>query len=111
MLPVYSKVFFRQAGFTGVTTLTVPSGFVWVVRDVDVYADISDLGRVDFFLSELATNAAFVWFNWSSGEQNLKMWRGRQVIAPLSGAGGLTIKNDGGEGCDVSISGYELSEP
>jgi len=89
----------------------VPAGFVWVLRAVDVYADVSDLDRVDFFVSEASTDAAIVWFNWSSAEQNAKHWEGRQVIPELGGAGGLRIKNDGGQGCDVSVSGYELSLP
>jgi len=109
--PVYSTALFRAAGFTGDATVSVPAGQIFIVRDIDVYADVPNLGRVVFYAIELPTNATFAWFNWSSLEQNLKMWRGRQVISPQGGAGALLVRNIGGSPCDVSISGYVLTQP
>jgi hypothetical protein len=114
-LPVYSVVIHRERGFEGSLTIAPPAGYVWVVRDVDVYANAQLDQATDFFVEEASTGATFVWFNWSASEQNLKQWRGRQVIPSLALGGGITIRQvttlpDISLPVDVSISGYQLTE-
>jgi len=107
--PVYSSVLFRAQGVTGEHDVFVPAGEVWVVRDLDAYGTVDSLGRIELYLVELPSFATFAWFNWSSGEQNLKQWRGRQVITPQGGAGALRVQNLGGTPVDVSVSGYRFT--
>ena len=107
--PVYTVPFFRQTGLVGEVTVDIPSGQTWVVRDVDAYASVSALGRVDLFVMAGPDRTAFVWFNWSSGEQNAKHWEGRQAIVSDTTVRSLIVRNDGGDPVDVSVTGYRFA--
>lgn len=109
-IPVYSRCLFRQAGVQGFHQINVPPQELWIVRDIDVYGNMTVDTDADIFVSELFSDAAIAWFHFDQGERRHDQWTGRQVIPYSQGLGGLQIMNEKTGPVDVSISGYVLAD-
>lgn len=112
--PVYSKLIFRVAGFgPGSQEVDMPPGVTWVIRSVDVYSNTTTPQSTRLYITDLFTNATFIFMLWEFSDFGCKTWRGRQVIQQelAPGGVGLYISNTGDHPCDISISGYELTLP
>lgn len=107
----YSRCLFRLAGLTGFHQINVPPGYLWIMRDIDVYGNMTIDRTADILVSELFSDATIAWFHFDLGERRHDQWVGRQVIPYTQGLGGLQIRNEETGPCDVSISGYVLSDP
>lgn len=76
---VYSNVFLREYTEVDLSTDLVPDGVVWIIRDIDISADIvSASGLYCYIGSVLLFNLQL---SGSSGIENYG-WRGRQVLRP-----------------------------
>jgi hypothetical protein len=94
-----------EHGTTSVVSLSVPAGFVYVIRDLDVFltAGISDAtgylkgssGQAIFYFTQTALNSGY------------HSWRGRQVFE----AGESFSFDPGGDAMDFTLSGYKLTAP
>lgn len=104
--PVYSHVFFSVEGLTGEEHVTIPDGFIGVVRCIDAYANVN-FDVVDLFVKDVGSGATFWSVRYELLEQGPRQWRGRQVFIPESI---LQIDNIGAHGVDVRVSGYLLKE-
>lgn len=102
--PVFSVSILQEQGLNGSRSLFVPTGFVWVLRDLDVYKNHLPLPLDQLFV--IGDNGQTIIYNdWSSVDAGrVYAWRGRQVVAT-----GIIVTTN----CamDVSISGYALSLP
>lgn len=108
--PLYSKRMFCAAGVTSVTYAgPVPTGKVWIVRDIDAYTSAGISSVIFFFSMTPAGGGAPAFFagKVSAGSSDTVQWRGRQVIP----AGEYIQINPNGATIDATISGYELDAP
>jgi hypothetical protein len=102
MSAVYSVCFLSQQGLTGTAQISVPSGHVYVVRDIDVYSGAispsvvrfqdGNVGNTIWFVDVFATGA------------NYASWRGRQVFA----AGTIIQFEAPSAPFDLRVCGYDL---
>ena len=101
---VYSKVFFGgNVTASGVTTMyTVPTGYIAVVRDIDVCRNDSGAQRSTFD----AEDDAGGFIHWlTSTQYAVFTWRGRQVFVAGSRFG---VYQSGGD-WTYRVSGYLLT--
>lgn len=99
---VYSHCFGQWSGLSGSETLTVPTGTVWIVRDIDAIALLGSAGSV-----EASRNDATLF--WQVGydgalQADSYQFRGRQVFA----AGETIVLTASPGPWDVSVCGYSL---
>ena len=102
--PVYSLLIFAEAGVDGLRVMSPPDGFRWVVRDIDVYANVTFASREVHIIG--SQGQTFAWWDWNTGDQAAFHWTGRQCIDP---PGQLRVVTS--DLVDVSISGYQLALP
>lgn len=90
-----------------------PPGFVCVLRDVDVFANLG-VSAGDLILADSYTGAGFWYIDTThiSGFNSFQ-WRGRQVFPYVEGeAQGFQFETDAGTNTwYVRASGYLLSQP
>lgn len=98
----YSTSFAALQGLSGDHALTVPSGEVWVIRDIDVYAD--DFAPAEFYFIGASTQTIAYWQSSGASTPSTYQWRGRQVFEP-----GETIILRATNAADVTMSGYRLT--
>jgi hypothetical protein len=107
MAVIYSTRFLSGKGGNGSFPYVVPTGYVVVLRDVDVYADV--VGASQFFLQGDAGQA--IWWNkWDPGDAGYGSWRGRQI---MYAGETFTANCDAAplDGIDYAVSGYLLTAP
>lgn len=106
MAAIYSTKFVEQKGMTLDYFYVVPSGYVAVVRCIDVYqgAVLSDNSL--YFQG----NAGQAIHKWEGGldQDVISQWTGRQVFNP---GDTFTFHNVGGFAWDFTASGYLLVAP
>jgi hypothetical protein len=107
---------FSMAGVMGQQLVNVPTGKVWILRDIDCYCNVGELGTGEIYIRDWSYGNTFwhhVWWpNIGSTANTLWAgWQGRQVIPWEDGAGILSILQSGDTAVDVRISGYELTPP
>lgn len=104
-MSIYSKRLLSAGGLGGSISETVPSGVIWVVRDIDAVCDsgsdaqfeVHGAGGVTFWYAQYVPGNPDFWFG----------WRGRQILY----AGEILTAVALSESWDVTISGYELTSP
>jgi hypothetical protein len=104
MAAVYSVKFFELHGLNGVSSVTVPAGHNYIVRDLDVYCDNSGAGGTFFFKgnqSQTIWHLSLAAFATTDGQ-----WRGRQVFPAGQSFSVVADTNS-----DVTVSGYDLTLP
>lgn len=113
MSHIYSALLFEGHDLSSHTPVTLESGFVYVVRDIDVFfpgpagsatAQVvaASSGGTFFQCEAIPVPLQGVWRN----------WRGRQVFVPQVGVPTLEILTDTPiGGADVRISGWKLTPP
>lgn len=101
-IPVYSTQLVSLQGLNGTHSANPPSGFVWVVRDIDAFYN----GLVVSSIHVIGDNLQTFWYNGfaAGGNPQYASFRGRQVLKTL-----LRVTTDQSQ--DVTISGYQLSLP
>lgn len=105
---VYSTQLAAQKAFNGTLDVLVPTGFILVVRDIDVsFFGNGTTGSFNFFgnISNELWGVAFA----ASGFQTAQ-WRGRQVFE-TGQMFQLTTTGGSGHWPDFQISGYKLTLP
>jgi hypothetical protein len=112
--PVYSILMFGQQGVRGENLVNVPPGKRWIVRDIDAYCNVGEVGDAELYVGDFNRALTFWYQAWFPPIQPtepgfIRQWRGRQVIDYADGAGVLKIVQQGTTGIDVMISGYELT--
>jgi hypothetical protein len=80
---------------------------IWVLRDLDAYANTSALDRVDLLLRG-DSGQGIAYLEWKPGTQASRQWTGRQVIPP---DGPCSILVGGTQSVDFALSGYVLTFP
>lgn len=106
MADVYSVSLLQLAGLSASTTFGPPAGYLWVVREIDVYANVSTGGDVVFF-AEGTDGQTWYSEEWVGPSAGSRQWTGRVVIPnPYT----LTVKASGGP-VDVTVCGYALALP
>lgn len=104
MASVYSASFAQAAALTGTSKVTVPDGQVWVLKDIDVWADSSIEGA--FILFAGYSGQIFYAFECDgtvAGSHD--HWTGRIVLQPGQSFEIQVASN----AWDVSVCGYSLS--
>jgi hypothetical protein len=86
-----------------VTCFVVPTGEVWIVRDIDAYNN-SGSSAADCYFVDAISNGTFYYAKNAAVSKDSVQWRGRQVF----GAGGSVYVNPNGNTWDIRISGYKL---
>ncbi len=105
MPPVYSTRFLAYHDFSisAPATYTVPTGFVLVLRDIDLYnGDV--LGNTAFVQFSSTPAVVFFQASWGVNELGWRPWRGRQIF--YAGESFTAVAN---RACDILASGYLLS--
>lgn len=101
---IYSVCFVAKRGLVGDFPVLVDPGFVYVIRDIDLYYNPSTFVPAQFFLTgDVGQTVAYTVFIISGGNRT-DSWRGRQVIT----SGFICSSN---EPMDVTVSGYKLTAP
>lgn len=102
MSTVYSKQLLAALGASGTTVAgPVPSGTVWVLRDLDAYWG-GGLSPAEIWLRGSLGQTIFHWGR-SSPDSASVSWRGRQVLGAGETFSVVTL-----DAMDVTVSGYEL---
>lgn len=105
MANVYSTAFIGEKELSGSAVYTVPTGYVAVVRDCDVFQGSSSTGV--YFQLLGGEGQAFFWCSSLPLTAQWFQWTGRHVLNE-----GATLTALVGSGNpDVSVSGYLLSLP
>lgn len=86
-------------------SLTVPDGFIWIVRDIDAFFGGGLDGGACNFIGSLGQT--FAYFSFTGLVSSSFSWRGRQVFNPGQTFGFISDR----AGVDVTISGYQLTLP
>jgi hypothetical protein len=102
---LYSISLFQANGIVGSSVLIVPAGYLWVIRNVDVYVAAPLLSSVDVRM--LGTAGQTIWWLTTDADTTQHaQWEGRQV---LPSGEHLTFSTTGA--ADITASGYQLLEP
>lgn len=102
MATVYSVRFTAQHGLQGSFTLVNNTEDVWILRDLDAFADNPGLSGGLWLLGHLGQT---IWENdVNAAGTTYASWRGRQVIMP---AESFIVKAD--VPADITVSGYQLT--
>jgi hypothetical protein len=106
---VYSTQFVAGTGLTATTVSVgpVPAGEVWILRDVDAYANTGLTSRVDVNVRG-SVGQTIAYLEFPPSTQASKQWTGRQVINPGESFG---YQIGGLDAVDLTISGYRLTTP
>jgi len=107
---VYSQVLLEHVPGDGASqTVSVPEGYLWVVRDVVVAWDGDSDPGVEFYSLLVEPNTALILYGQpgGSGAHLVEHWTGRQVIPT---AGGLQWAGTT-DTWYSRVSGYALSLP
>jgi len=86
------------------STYDVPSGKLWIVRDVDMYSDAGFADAV-LYVKDQTPGFIFAIGKVATGSKNVVQWRGRQVLPEASV--GIQVESESGN-WTWRISGYEL---
>ena len=107
MAVIYSTQLLKEAGFTGDFTVTTPTGFVTVLRDIDAYANnpLPSVSPIHLRLKNSLGGTLWV-VQVDPDTEAFFQWRGRQVF-PAGDS--FTISTDAA--WDYSVSGYLLTAP
>lgn len=104
MANVYSTRFLAWAADESPAPYTVPSGYVAVVRDADIYSGGGSIINWQLAVNAVAKFAAGQFTVLSIAQ--VATWRGRQVVEPGED---LVFSSDGST--DGMVSGYLLALP
>lgn len=105
MPQVYSDILLEQVGLVGSATTVPDPGFLWVVRDIELYWNpTAGIESSCFFIGDIGQTFFFNQFTIVGGER-WGSFSGRVVIKDSLTA---TIS---GQAVDVTVSGYKLSLP
>lgn len=108
MAQVYSKRLLASDNVLGAITATVPTGVVWIVRDMDALIDGTLGGAALYVAWDNGVIAPTFWYIQNSGGPELFEWRGRLVLEE----GDVIVATQSGTGLtQLTISGYELTLP
>lgn len=105
MARLYSARFVSENGAGTTTSVEVPAGEIWVVRQIDVYSDVPlgvDSGQCFVGIETIP----FFWCTTGPDTTTHNTWTGRQV---LNAGEALTVYAD--DHVAVTISGYQLTTP
>lgn len=103
--PTYSILIFQVVGLNGTSlAFPVPSGYKYILRDLDVYY----AGAAAATCRLIGALGQTIWVNTFGGlgTQQYASWRGRQVIPT-----GSTYQLATSGACDITLSGYRLTLP
>lgn len=107
--PIYSARFIAQAGLSGTgAPVTVPSGFVYVVKQVTIYMDPS-FGVSRAFFQDGRSGAAL----FSSGTNiGTPLWAGfyGALVFEVGDSFHFQVDVSGSDGADVYAGGYVLTQ-
>jgi hypothetical protein len=99
---LYSTQFVSRSASTGVHSVTVPTGYVWVVRSISLYGSQSaGTAEATVFLGSGGTVFAA-----DLAPTNFAFWNGRHVINAAD-----TLEVFSSLDTDFLVSGYQLSTP
>ena len=102
MATLYSTQFVSRGASTGVHSVAVPSGFIWVVRSISMYGSQSaGTAIATVFLGSGGTVYAV-----SLAPESFGTWSGRQVVNTAD-----TLEVFSSLATDFLVSGYALSTP
>lgn len=101
---VYTVRMMQVRGLDGIKDVQVPRGFLWVVRCMDFYANVTFASREVHVIG--AGGQTFFWKDWNTEDQFAIQWTGRQVLHA-----GERLRVQTSDLIDVTISGYQLSLP
>lgn len=107
---LYSAEIFAGHNLGSPVDVYLDPGFVWVLRDVDIFFPGPDVGAT-FSLVDAITGGTFIHFSDTpvSVDGVSHQWQGRQVLIPLEGSPVLTIITTNSlHQPDVRMSGYKL---
>lgn len=110
---LYSALIFEGHDLGDVTDVTLDPGYLWIVRNVDVFFPGPN-AFAQFSLVAVSNECTFIAFDDTeiAGNGVSHHWEGRQVFAPISGLPTLQVKTSTSlGGADVRISGYQLTLP
>jgi|SRR5215471_7722245 len=110
-VPIYTIRMFAERGVLGERLINVPTGKVWVVRNIDCYCNNSSPDWAQVYVGDFNRGLTFWWHHWDGLEQGVGNWEGRQAIPWEDGAGVLKVFVLEPQAIDVSITGYELTSP
>jgi len=103
MAQVYSVRFIGIQGLLGSFTAVNNTEDIWVLRDLDAFADNPGLSGGLWLIGHAGQT---IWENDTSATgTTYASWRGRQVIGP---AESFTVKAD--VPADITVSGYRLTQ-
>lgn len=106
MSSIYSTQIFAQAGVTTDQSFDVPTGLVYILRDLDAYNG-GGAGSAEVFLVG-SDGQAIAWFRQTPGsDASTFEWRGRQVLEEGQSFGFHVASGT----WDLTLSGYVLSSP
>lgn len=108
-LPVYSLRIFAHASLVtsaGTVGPVVPAGFVYVLRDVDVFEETGAQGVTLSVVNPLGGYLT-VFLTGSTLQSRVQQWRGRQVYHPGEQVGFFA----GSGQWAIMASGYQLTLP
>jgi hypothetical protein len=110
--PVYSVLIYEKHDLGFTDSIELDAGFVWIVRDIDVFFPGTALGAT---ASVVAAIEGATFYSVSNPTVDIRgewhQWQGRQVLIPQTGLDTLAITGGSnvGPGVDVRISGYKLT--
>jgi hypothetical protein len=103
---IYSVNFVSANTGAGSLVYPVPTGFVAILRDLDVYNNSAI--TAELFLEDTVSGVAIARFDVTGpSDSGSKTWRGRQVF---EAGGGFTLRASAGT-WDCRASGYLLIAP
>ena len=103
MAALYSERIWEGRNVTSLA-YTVPAGKRLVIRDIDCFFGGGIGGGAANFTGTLGQT--FAYFSFTGLSSSAFEWRGRQVFYA-----GETVAMVSGQGIDVTVSGYLLTEP
>jgi hypothetical protein len=104
MSSVYSTRFYEGKNVTSGTIVTVPAGYIAIVRDIDAFFGGGIEGGALNVIGTLGQT--FAWFPFTGLTSAAFTWRGRQVFSA-----GESVRFVSGAGVDLTVSGYLLTAP
>lgn len=106
-VPVYSYCFYRNRGLVGRQTILVPDGYTMVIREWDVYANITPGSSATWFIEDHGTGAAIWVINIQDGPLDGRIINQVTGHVVIGKGGGFVI--DSAAQADHTVSGYLLA--
>ena len=107
MATVFSRRFIAQQGLTGTgSSITVPAGRVYIVKQVTMYGTPL-IGQTACFFQDDTSGAALVSIRFNIDAGGSFFFYGALVFEPGQGFH-FQVDNTAGEKCDVYAGGYDL---